>query len=171
MLDVVRYAKVFDVDRRGPGDAPPTLDRWTINLDTGAVSTEARDDRPQEFPRINEALLGAQHRYAYTVGITGGFIGDTGDEMSTVLYKHDYATGSATTAGLDPALVLGEMSFVPRPGGAGEDDGILIGMGHHRGDDEGQLIILDAATCESVATVHLPQRVPVGFHGNWTPVD
>src|SRR5699024_9475887 len=85
VLDVVRYAKVFDVDRRGPGDAPPTLDRWTINLATGAVSTESRDDRPQEFPRINETLLGGKHRFGYTVGINGGFIGDTQAEMSTTL--------------------------------------------------------------------------------------
>lgn len=171
VLDVVRYAKVFDADRRGPGDAPPVLHRWTINLDTGAVSTEARDDRPQEFPRINEALLGAKHRFGYTVGIDGGFVGGGQSEMSTTLYKQDYATGSSITAPLDPELVLGEMSFVPRPGGRDEDDGILIGMGHHRGADEGQLLILDAATCEQVATVHLPQRVPMGFHGNWTPAE
>lgn len=171
VLDVVRYAKVFDVDRRGPGDAPPTLDRWTINLDTGAVGAERRDDRPQEFPRINETLLGGKHRFSYTVGINGGFIGDTQAQLSTSLYKHDYASESAITAPLDPALVLGEMSFVPRPGGRAEDDGVLIGMGHHRGDDEGQLLILDAASCEPMATVHLPQRVPMGFHGNWTPTD
>ncbi|MEO6794946.1 MAG: carotenoid oxygenase family protein [Mycobacterium sp.] len=171
VLDVVRYAKVFDADRRGPGDAPPALDRWTINLDTGAVNTELRDDRPQEFPRINETLLGAKHRFGYTVGIDGGFIGDTQAQMSTVLYKHDYASGSTTTAPLDPQLVFGEMSFVPSPGGSAEDDGILIGMGHHRGDDEGRLLILDAATCEPLATVHLPQRVPMGFHGNWAPAN
>ena len=45
VLDVVRYARMFDRDRRGPGDSPPTLDRWTINLATGAVSTECRDER------------------------------------------------------------------------------------------------------------------------------
>ncbi len=36
----------------------PTLDRWTINLTTGAVATECRDDRSQEFPRINETAVG-----------------------------------------------------------------------------------------------------------------
>ena len=52
-----------------------------------------------------------------------------------------------------------------------EDDGILMGYGCHRSrdgaDDEGQLLMLDAQTLETVATVHLPQRVPMGFHGNW----
>ncbi|MGV0626434.1 carotenoid oxygenase family protein [Mycolicibacter minnesotensis] len=171
VLDVVSYAKVFDVDRRGPGDAPPVLERWTVNLDTGAVSTAPRDDRPQEFPRINETRAGTRHRFGYTVGIDGGIIGDAGSPVSTALYKHDYLTGSSLTAPLDPQLVIGEMSFVPRPGGRDEDDGVLIGMAHHRGDDEGQLLVLDAQTCEAMATVHLPQRVPMGFHGNWAPFD
>jgi carotenoid cleavage dioxygenase len=169
VLDVVRYERMFDRDRRGPGDTEPTLDRWTINLATGAVSSERRDDRAQEFPRINETLLGRRHRFGYTVGLCGGFVDSGRTKMSTSLYKHDYATGSSTVAPLDPELMIGEMCFVPRAHDAAEDDGVLIGYGYHRGRDEGQLLLLDAQTCESVATVHLPQRVPMGFHGNWSP--
>jgi carotenoid cleavage dioxygenase len=160
VLDVVRYDRMFDRDRRGPGETPPTLDRWTINLTTGAVTTECRDDRPQEFPRMNETLLGGKHRFGYTVGAYFA------DRMSG-LYKHDFATGSSMKAPLDAELLLGEMSFLPNPDATAEDDGILMGYGYHRRRDEGQLLLLDAQTCESVATVHLPQRVPMGFHGNW----
>lgn len=171
LLDVVRYSRMFDRDRRGPGDTPPTLDRWTINLATGAVTTECRDDRPQEFPRINESRLGGRHRFGYTVGF--GYLADGASQTSTTLYKHDYATGSSQTAALDPDLLIGEMSFVANPAagseGYSEDNGILIGYGYHRGRDEGQLLLLDAETLESMATVHLPQRVPMGFHGNWAP--
>ncbi|BBZ45854.1 carotenoid oxygenase family protein [Mycobacterium parmense] len=162
VLDVVRYSRMFDRDRRGPGDTPPTLDRWTVDLTTGKVTSECRDDRPQEFPRINETLLGGRHRYGYTVGAS--FAG-----AASALYKHDYATGSSAVAPLDPDVVIGEVSFVPNPGAGAEDDGVLLGFGHHRGRDEGQLLMLDAQTLESVATVHLPQRVPLGFHGNWAP--
>ncbi|OMC46231.1 carotenoid oxygenase [Mycobacterium sp. IS-2888] len=173
VLDVVRYSRMFDRDLRGPGDSRPTLDRWTIDLATGAVRSERRDDRPQEFPRINETLLGGPHRFGYTVGVDGGYLSGGASDMSTALYKHDYATGSSTVADLDPALLIGEMSFVPNPGSdprkTGEDDGILMGYGYHRGSDEGQLILLDAQTLASIATVHLPQRVPMGFHGNWAP--
>ncbi|BBY39085.1 carotenoid cleavage oxygenase [Mycobacterium mantenii] len=162
VLDVVRYARMFDRDRRGPGESTPMLDRWTINLATGAVTTECRDDQSQEFPRINEELLGGRHRYGYTVGaqFAGGGSG---------LFKHDYATGSREVAALDAGLSLGEMSFVPNPAAGTEDDGILMGFGYHRDRDEGQLLLLDAQTLEQVATVHLPQRVPMGFHGNWAP--
>jgi carotenoid cleavage oxygenase len=169
VLDVVRYSRMFDRDRRGPGDTRPTLDRWTINFATGAVTTECRDERSQEFPRINEARLGGQHRFGYTVGIEGGFFAGGRSELSTALYKHDYATGANVVAPLDPDLLVGEMSFVPNPATSAEDDGLLMGYGYHRGRDESQLLLLDAQTCESVATVHLPQRVPMGFHGNWSP--
>jgi carotenoid cleavage oxygenase len=169
VLDVVRYSRMFDRDRRGPGDTRPSLDRWTINLATGAVATECRDDRSQEFPRINETLLGARHRFGYTLGFDGGYLDGGASAMSTSLYKHYYATGSREVAPLDPDLLIGEMCFVPNPAAAAEDDGILMGYGYHRGRDEGQLLLLDGQTLESMATVHLPQRVPMGFHGNWAP--
>lgn len=169
VLDVVRYSRMFDRDLRGPGDNRPTLDRWTVNLATGAMTAECRDERPQEFPRINETLLGGKHRFGYTLGIDGGYLTQGASELTTSLYKHDYATGSSEVAALESDLLIAEMSFVPNPESRAEDDGILMGYGYHRGHDEGQLLLLDAQTLESIATVHLPQRVPLGFHGNWAP--
>jgi carotenoid cleavage oxygenase len=85
------------------------------------------------------------------------------------VYKHDCANGSTLVAALDPDLLMGEVCFVPNPAASAEDDGVLMGYGYHRGRDEGQLLLLDAQTLESIATVHLPQRIPMGFHGNWAP--
>ncbi|MBY0440877.1 MAG: carotenoid oxygenase family protein [Mycobacteriaceae bacterium] len=172
VLDVVRYQRMFDRDLRGPGQNLPRLDRWTVNLHTGVVSTECRDDRPQEFPRINETRLGKQHRFGYILGFDGGYLSGGVSEMSTSLYKHDYRTGSCAVAPLDGDLLIGEMCFVPTgKADSVEDDGILMGYGYHRGHQEGQLLVLDAQTLESTAIVHLPQRVPMGFHGNWAPAD
>jgi carotenoid cleavage oxygenase len=169
VLDVIRHERMFEHDRHGPGDGHPTLDRWTVNLATGAVCADRHDERPQEFPRINETLTGSKHRFGYTVGIEGGFLFDDQSDMKTALYKRDYLTGDAIVAPLDPELLVGEMSFVPSPDAHDEDDGVLMGFGYHRGRDEGQLLILDGATLQPMATVHLPQRVPMGFHGNWAP--
>lgn len=170
VLDVVRNDRIFDREVRGPSDGKPTLDRWIVNLATGVITTELRDDRTQEFPRINEAFTGREHRYGYTIGVEGGRVWDDRDgALRTWVYKTDFLTGSTSSAPLDPDLVVGEVVFVPNPGNRAEDDGVLMGFAQHRGRDEGQLLVLDAASLELVATVHLPQRVPVGFHGNWAP--
>ena len=50
---------------------------------------------------------------------------------------------------------------------AAEDDGVLMGFVHDAARDASDLVMLDAATLDTVAEVHLPVRVPYGFHGNW----
>ena len=44
---------------------------------------------------------------------------------------------------------------------------------HDATTDTANVVILDARdfSGEPVATVHLPQRVPFGFHGNWVPTE
>ncbi len=169
-LDVVRNDRMFDRERRGPADGHPTLDRWVIDLNTGVVGNDRCDDRTQEFPRINEAVTGSKHRYAYTVGVEGGRVwDDIPTELRTWIYKHDFSADTGATAPLDSGLVVGEMVFVENPDPTSEDDGVLMGYGYHRELDEGQFLILNAQTLETEAVVHLPQRVPMGFHGNWCP--
>ncbi len=170
VLDVVRNERIFDRERRGPADGHPTLERWTITLGNGVVQVERLDDRTQEFPRVNDLYIGRKHRYSYTIGVEGGHVWDDVDgPLRTALYKHDADSASVSAARLDPDLVFGEMTFVANPDAKAEDDGVLMGYGYHRRRDEGQLLILDAQTLDTRAVVHLPQRVPMGFHGNWCP--
>ena len=64
VVDVVRWPEMFAIDRHGPGaSAPPTLDRWTIDPAAGKVVEERLDDRPQEFPRVDERRVGRRHRF------------------------------------------------------------------------------------------------------------
>ncbi len=35
--------------------------------------------------------------------------------------------------------------------------------------DRSDLVLLDASTLDTVAEIHLPVRVPYGFHGSWVP--
>ena len=149
VLDVVRYSRMFDRDRRGPGDTVPVLDRWTINLATGAVHTECRDDRSQEFPRINETLLGGRHRFGYTVGIGGGFrtAGRTkaSRRCTSTTTRPDRARSPRSIPTFYSVRCASCRIRARRFSGA-EDDGLLMGYGYHRGRDEGQLLLLDAQT-------------------------
>jgi carotenoid cleavage dioxygenase len=70
-----------------------------------------------------------------------------------------------------PGRSAGELVFVPAGPDAAEDDGWLLGFVHDAASDRSDLVVLHARDFggEPVAVVHLPVRVPVGFHGNWVP--
>ncbi len=163
VLDVVRYPKMFDTDHLGPNEGPPTLDRWTVDLADGKVRESRFDDRAQEFPRVDERLVGKRHRYGYAPAVGEGLAG--GD----ALLKHDLLRGSTESRSFGPEKALGEFVFHPSAPDAAEDDGVLMGYVYDRPTDRSELAILDAQNLEDVASIKLPHRVPAGFHGNWVP--
>ena len=61
--------------------------------------------------------------------------------------------------------------MVPRHDTAAEDDGWLLSFVYDPADDRSDLVVIAAADPHAgpVATVELPVRVPMGFHGNWIP--
>jgi carotenoid cleavage dioxygenase len=68
-------------------------------------------------------------------------------------------------------LDVGEPIFVPRSPRAAEGEGYLLAVAYRSERDRSDLLILDAENVEAepVAVVHLPHRIPGGFHGNWRP--
>jgi len=162
VLDVIRHPRMFDTHKLGPDEGPPALERWTVQTGSGKVREERLDDRGQEFPRIDERLVGRRHRFGYTAGFLSG-------EVS--LMKHDFTSGSSQTRILRGAGGFAEPVFVPRHADAAEDDGWVLSLVYDAGNDTSDLLVLNAAdfTGEPEAVVHLPQRVPFGFHGNWIP--
>ena len=59
VLDVVRHASVFNSGHRIVPERP-SLDRWTVDLTAEKVTEERLDDTAQEFPRVDERLVGRQ---------------------------------------------------------------------------------------------------------------
>ncbi len=167
VLDVTRHPKMFATEHRGPSEGSPTLDRWTVDLSAGKVLEERLDDRGQEFPRIDERLVGRRHRYGYAVEFTDDRPGEAG--VSHGVIKHDLVSGSSQLRSFGASREVDEFLFVPRAPGSAEDDGVLIGFVYDRTSDRSDLVVLDAGSLDTVASVHLPIRVPHGFHGNWLP--
>lgn len=163
VLDVIRHPKMFDTDHLGPNEGPPTLDRWTVDLADGKVRESRIDDRGQEFPRVDERLVGKRHRYGYAPHVADGV------EGSDTLLKHDFVGHNGASRAFGTGMVSGEFVFQPSSPEAAEDDGVLMGYVYDRATDRSELAILDAATLEDVARIKLPHRVPAGFHGNWVP--
>jgi carotenoid cleavage dioxygenase len=163
VLDVVRHPKMFDTDHLGPNEGPPTLDRWTVDLADGKVRESRVDDRGQEFPRVDERLVGKRHRYGYAPAVGEGAAGED------TLLKHDFVGGHTTSREFGSGKAVGEFVFHPTSSDAAEDDGVLMGYVYDRTTDRSALAILDAHTLDDVASIQLPHRVPAGFHGNWVP--
>ena len=163
VMDVCRFERMFSDDLRGPGDVSPTLDRWTIDPATGRVHEQRIDDRGQDFPRHDERLVARPHRYAYTVTLD--------DLRFGTVYKHDLQTGDVRTWEPGEGRMPMEAVFVPVSDDADEDDGWLMSYVYDATRDTTDVVILHAQDLAAgpVATVHLPQRVPFGFHGNWVP--
>ena len=164
VLDVVRHPKMFDTDLLGPNEGAPTLDRWTIDPKGGRVKEERLDDRGQEFPRLDERLVGKPYRYGYTATFDGG-VGFGG------LMRHDLRDGKVEIHSEGPARLYMEPVFVPRSADSDEDDGWVLVYLYDAASNSGEVQILHAQdfAAAPVATIHLPARVPFGFHGNWVP--
>lgn len=168
VLDVVRHPRMFDVDRLGPNEGPPSLWRWTLDPSSGAVKEEQLDDTPVEFPRVDERVVGRSHRYGWAATLSHG--DDLGFDGSSVV-RYDLAGGTHVRHDFGPGRATGEAVFVPAGPDAAEDEGWVMSLVHDADSDTSELVVLAAGAVEDepVARVHLPQRVPHGFHGNWVP--
>jgi carotenoid cleavage dioxygenase len=67
--------------------------------------------------------------------------------------------------------VPGEAVFVPAADDAGEDEGWVLSLVLDQDRGTTELLVLDASDFagQPVASVEIPARVPVGFHGAWFP--
>jgi carotenoid cleavage dioxygenase len=160
VIDVVRWDGMFRKGHQGPFETGQhsSLRRWTLDPAGGKVREDIVDERPQEFPRVDERLVGRRHRYGYAATIGG-------------VAKHDFAKGTQETLDFGRPSGQNEAVFVPAHADADEDDGWLLCLTYDEGQDTSALTITHAQDLASgpVATVHLDRRVPFGFHGNWVP--
>ncbi|MET8720205.1 carotenoid oxygenase family protein [Streptomyces misionensis] len=178
VVEYIGFPAPFYAAGRGMGGpcatGSPTLDRWTIDVRAGRLRSSRLDDRPQEFPRVNEALVSRRHRYAYTASAAemwrayetvDGVPPD--EKFSNYLVKHDMLRGNGQLHRFPGGAAVSEPVFVPRRGARDEDDGYVLSYVNDRGATD--LVILSAQdfTGHPLARIHLPGRVPLGFHGSW----
>jgi carotenoid cleavage dioxygenase-like enzyme len=165
VVDVCRWEAMFDRDRLGPNEGTPRLERWTLDPASGRSTVDVLDERAQEFPRVDERFTGVGTRYGWTAGLA-----EAGGARAS-LFCHDLLAGTTSEVGFGATSAAQEFVFVPRSGDAPEGDGWVMGLVSDRSAGTTDLVVLDAldAGAGPLARVHLPVRVPDGFHGNWMP--
>ena len=163
------HDKVFADVTAGVDSAKIPFERWQIDPVARRVSRAVIDNDPQEFPRINETLTGQTYRYAYTLGLPKA--DDETDADEAKLLKHDLVAGTRQVHHFGPGRVAGEFAFVPAANAKAEDHGWLMGYVINPADETSALVILNADDFEGApqAMIHIPNRIPPGFHGNWVP--
>ncbi len=146
---------------RRPRSTDGSSTRWP-SASARPVSTTG----PRSSPATTRGSACRQHRYGYTSEVITNGVNLHGatikiDVESGTTEAHEYGRGRG---GAEPI-------FVPKADGTAEDAGWILSVVYDATTDASELCILDAEdiTGPEVARIHLPQRVPFGFHGNWAP--
>ena len=174
VLDVARYGRLDFMSPQAAANPSwrdenaARMHRWRIDLQAGGVKSTPLDDIVTEFPRVDERRLGRRHRFGYTVAREPE-LNEGAQPVWTAVKKYDLERGTAETRRFGAENGVGEPLFVPRGAGAAEDDGWVLVLAYDHARNTSDFYILDARDVrgEPVAVVHLPHRVPYGFHGNW----
>lgn len=144
--------------------------RATLDPGRGTLALDHLDAAGTEFPRIDDRLTGRRHRYLTVSGVSGQNRLTRGEHDRLIRYDMD----SGSSAAYDCDAVIGEVAFVPRPGGTDELDGYYLTFASSLGADRaGWAYVWDASEFPGppMAKVAIPQRVPNGLHGNWFPAE
>ena len=168
-FDGCAYDTVFSDVTQGPETAKIAFERWQIDPVAKRATRTVIDSTPQEFPRINETLVGRPYRYVYSLMVPKP---DAPQALKDAkLLKHDLVTGRRQIHDLGLGRVPGEFAFVPAADAHSEDDGWLMGLVLNPVDETSELVIINAQDFEAApqAQIHIPHRIPPGFHGNWVP--
>jgi carotenoid cleavage dioxygenase len=168
VLDVARLPHIW---RDSMMDFPmPELWRWRIDTTSGQVHEEQIDDRPAEFPRVADSVVGLEHRFGYMMAIPDNASYENPMSTTGAVVKYDRKTGARTELVFGRGRIPGEPVFAPAAGGTSEDDGYLMTFVYDAESDTSEFVVLDAATMDAtpIASVALP-RIPYGFHGSWIP--
>ncbi|MFP5392557.1 MAG: carotenoid oxygenase family protein [Gammaproteobacteria bacterium] len=157
-----------------PGDparSAARLTRWRIDpRGAGRLEHTILDDVPAEFPRIDERFTGRENRYGWTLCHADGAIRSEADNARYgTLACHDFHSGDTRRFTLPAGDVLSEPVFAPRHAEAAEGDGWILATAWRAQRQRTDLLVFDGTDVASgpLAQVHLPCRIPFGFHGAW----
>jgi carotenoid cleavage dioxygenase-like enzyme len=169
--EVMEYptAPLFPNADGSPGEnSAAILVRWTFDLADPAntVKRTVLSKIPGEFPRFDERRAGLPYRHGWFASSIRPETRGAGFDSLTYI---DILSGRQASYELPPGEAAGEPIFVPRSTDAPEGEGWLLSVIYRATTNTSDLIILDAQNILAgpVATVHVPRRVPFGFHGNW----
>lgn len=148
------------------------LHRIAVDLERETVSHYPLDDRVVELPRIDSRQFGKPYQFAYMPYLDLALVAQKGiPNYFPELIQYDVVNQTSQVYRFGVGRYGGEAIAIPRANATSEIDSYVITWVFDENRQASDLVILDAAHFEqgAIAQIHLPVRVPLGFHGNWIP--
>jgi len=155
----------------------PHFYRWTFDLDSNDDEFERTrlvpGDLTGEMPRIDDRYaMDPSYRYGFIYVDDKSKASEARKQYhlsSNSLARLDFTTGEADLWHLGDGIVPQEVQFVPRAGSSEEGDGWLLCTVTDVTSEKSRILVLDAQRIPDgpVATILLPTRARMTFHGNW----
>jgi carotenoid cleavage dioxygenase-like enzyme len=142
------------------------LERFSLFLNRGEITSKVLFPKSNEFPRINEKFDGKPYQYVYVASFNDKT--DTQKELlnGEGLYKINTST-QAVLAWSEKGCSAGEPVFVPAPGGLEEDDGVVLAVILDRIRNDSFLLILDGKSFKELGRARAPHLIPDSLHGQY----
>lgn len=163
ITDVANHCR-SDAKESSSEDMPKCLERFTLSLKTGELSSQILFKQSIEFPRINEKFDGRPYRYVYLVDPREA----TMKIETRAIYKFDTETKKVqewTEKGCYP----GEPVFVAAPDAKEEDEGVILAVVLDRPHQNSFLLILDGKNFQEIGRAQVTHAIPAGLHGQYWP--
>lgn len=166
VIDVCRLPSMFSAE---PEKRPNAIHRWTVG--TAGEQLTFRDERlsdeQMDLPALDRRRVGRAHDNAWYLH----FESIDGVDEFTGISRRETRSGAMDRYEPGKRIRMNEGTVVPD--GKGDGEGWLLAYGWDRARGASDLMVFEALDMARgpVATVHLPVRVPYGFHGWWLPAD
>lgn len=164
--------------RIGATTVPPEFRRYRLDMQmqtepaTADFETLALKDAVNgfsyriEMPRFNDrARRGKSYCHVYAMA---SHIQHMNDSLPNVV-KADLCNNGSTVEWYEPDHYPSEPIFVPRPGAADEDDGVVLAVTLDGPKALTYLLVIDAKSMRTLAKVYTPVFQPYDVHGQFFP--
>ena len=151
-----------------PSPSPGRLTEIRIDLETRRVSVEALFEAPLEFPAVDPRRPGARAGVVYAAG--WGDDRDAYSDFYDAVLRFDLTEDAPRRFEFGHGHAVSEPVFVP--GGEAEGEGWLLCVNYDAHADRSCVMVLEAGVeMKLVATLPLPQPLPMSLHGLWSEAE
>jgi carotenoid cleavage dioxygenase-like enzyme len=141
------------------------MHRMTLDLAAGSVTDEKVSNIYCEFSKADDRRCGLPYRYSFATASNRQWADAHGYNCTV---RFDIEAGEHQLWEYGPEANAGEPVYVPNPNSENEEDGYVMCYVYNPGEDP-FISVLSAGDISKgpVAKIHVPGRVPNGFHANW----